>query len=103
MRLPPVPDRVMVRQDEGDWYAMNLETGELYSLNQSAADILSCCRRGLTLDEAVDEISSRHVAGLEKVRPDVIKTVARLKELGLVADAADAAASAAAAGKDDAQ
>jgi len=88
MKLPQVPGRVMLREDGGEWYAMNLETGNLFKLNRSAFDILSFCQRGLTVDEAVAEMSAHHQSGLDKIRPDIIKTIARFKEYGLLVETA---------------
>ncbi|MCL6450872.1 MAG: PqqD family protein [Acetobacteraceae bacterium] len=83
--LPRIKGSVMTRQEGEEYYALNLDTGELYRMNRSGWDILRCCQRGLTVEQAVAEIASQYEPGQEEaILEDVRESVGRLREMGFV-------------------
>ena len=83
--LPPIKKSVMTRQEGEEYYALNLDTGELYRMNKPGWDILRCCERGLTVEQAAAEIARQYEPGQEpSILEDVEETARHLKEMGFV-------------------
>jgi TPP-dependent 2-oxoacid decarboxylase len=86
--LPAIRDEIMLRDTDGEIFAINLEDGEIYQLNETAVKIFNLCQQEITLDEAVAQLAAEcTVSGQEGViREDVEETVSLFRELGFVVD-----------------
>ncbi len=88
MKLPTIRDEIMLRDTDGEMFAINLEDGEIYQLNETAIKIFNFCQQGITPDEAVTRLAAEcTVPGQEDViREDVQETVQVFRELGFLMD-----------------
>jgi Coenzyme PQQ synthesis protein D (PqqD) len=59
----------------------------LIMLNSSAALIWECCDGATTVDDMVRQLTVTHAADAAEIAEDVRRTVDKLAELGLVAEA----------------
>lgn len=86
MKLPAIKDEIMLRDTDGEMFAINLEDGEIYQLNETAVKIFNFCQQEITLDEAVTCLAAEcAVPGQEDViREDVQETVQVFRELGFL-------------------
>lgn len=83
MKLPPIKGEIMLRDTDGEVFAINLDDGEIYQLNDTAVRILTFCQQEITLDEAVARLATECTEpGQEDViREDVQETVSLFREL----------------------
>lgn len=88
MKLPAIRDEIMLRDTDGEMFAINLEDGEIYQLNETAVKIFGFCQHEITLDEAVTHLAAECTEpGQEDViREDVQETVQVFRELGFLMD-----------------
>ncbi|MFB1485097.1 PqqD family protein [Corallococcus sp. RDP092CA] len=85
MSLPRATSGVIVQQQDGAFFLLDTEGGEVFRVNETAAHIFELCQGDTSLDGAVASLALRlGAAGQEAViRADVQRTVARFQELGL--------------------
>ncbi|RYZ34706.1 MAG: PqqD family protein [Myxococcaceae bacterium] len=85
MSLPRTTSGVIVQQQDGAFFLMDTEGGEVFRVNETAARIFELCQRGTSLDGAVQSLA-RGLDALDQepaIREDVQRTVAQFQELGL--------------------
>ena len=86
-RLPQTLEEVILQEQQGECFLLDTGSGEVYSVNPTAARIFSLCRSGATFKEAVRDLLS----GLQpplmeaEVLDDVCSTVQRFQQLGICA------------------
>lgn len=86
MSLPTIRDEIMLRETEGQTFAINLDDGEMYQLNPTALKIFDFCKEGITFDEAVARLAAEcdQPGQEEAIREDVEATIKQLGELGFL-------------------
>ncbi|MFM7201004.1 MAG: PqqD family protein [Myxococcota bacterium] len=85
MLTPRVLDTVMLQEEGGESFALDLESGEVFSLNPTAAQILRMCQLGRSLPDITAQLLSETLepADPELVKEDVEETVQTFISLGL--------------------
>lgn len=84
VQLPKVRNHILIRKRNGESFAVNLQNGEIYSLNETAIRILELCKNEVRLDEAVQTISKEFKGDLAKVRKDVTSTIKTFRKYGFL-------------------
>lgn len=85
-RLPSPRRGVVVRQENADHFAVDLDTGDIFEMNESAAFILDACRRGLTFGALVDEMAARYGAvPREELARDADELLREMRKANLLA------------------
>ena len=85
MLLPRPRANVSICREQLEVFLVDAERGEIYQLNETAAQIFAACAAGFTVDQAVAVL----LAGLsepdqaELVRSDVCAVIEQLLELGV--------------------
>jgi len=64
--------------------ALNLATGEYYSMNEPAARMWSLLADGYSEKEIVDDIISRYTTSVEETKRDLARLIRELVEKGLL-------------------
>ncbi|MCY1032847.1 PqqD family protein [Corallococcus sp. BB11-1] len=85
MSLPRTTSGVIVQQQDGAFFLMDTEGGEVFRVNETAARIFELCRGGTSLEDAVQTLArGLEAQGQEAaILADVQRTVAQFQELGL--------------------
>ncbi|MBN8230637.1 PqqD family protein [Corallococcus macrosporus] len=85
MNLPHATSGVIVQQQDGAFFLLDTEGGEVFRVNETAARIFELCQGGTSLEGAVASLAQRlNATGQEEaIRADVQRTVAQFQELGL--------------------
>jgi hypothetical protein len=85
MLLPRANPEILVKEEHGDFFLLDTESGEVYRVNATAARIFSYCQAGSSYAEAVRGLATLFRAeGQEQtVLEDVQDTVRQLQQLGL--------------------
>ncbi len=81
MKLPKIKDEIMVRREEDDFYVIDIEKGEIYRLNRTAAAIFESCRENLSLEELITRLSEGKEEELTLIKQDVLETIKKFREL----------------------
>lgn len=81
MKLPKIKDEIMVRKEEHDFYVIDMEKGEMYRLNRTAAEIFQACRENLSLEEIITRLSEGKEEELALIKQDVLETIKKFSEL----------------------
>jgi hypothetical protein len=83
--LPRAVSGVIVQQQDGAFFLMDTEGGEVFRVNESAARIFELCQGGMSLEGAVASLArGLDATGQEDlIRADVRRTVATFQQLGL--------------------
>jgi len=85
MEMPRVLETVLLREEGGEAFALEIDSGEVFALNGTAAQILHLCQQG----QNIPQITAALLAGLteptpaEVVQQDVEETLQTFVELGL--------------------
>jgi len=88
MKLPAIKDEIMLRDADDAVFAINLDDGEMYRLNETARKIFTFCQEGLDEDDAVSMLAAEcEEPGQEDViLKDIRATVGLLRQLGFTED-----------------
>lgn len=83
--LPRATQGVMVQQQGDEYFLLDTNNGEVFSINESAARIFQACQEQGTFSGLVEALKSASGAvGQERmILEDVRRAVRRLQELGL--------------------
>lgn len=84
MLLPKVKNHILVRKGNGESFAVNLRSGEIYTLNETALRILELCKKEVSFDEAVDRIAREFEGNPAEVKRDVLSTIKTFKKCGFL-------------------
>lgn len=87
MLTPRVLDTVMLQEESGEFFALDLNTGEVFSLNSTAAQILRMCEQGLALPEMISHLRQalHEPVDPQLIQQDVEETLQTFVHLGLCA------------------
>ncbi|TSC23899.1 PqqD family protein [Corallococcus sp. Z5C101001] len=85
LSLPRATSGVIVQQQDGAFFLLDTEGGEVFRVNETAARIFELCQSGTSLDGAVASLarSAGAVGQDADIREDVQRTVEQFLELGL--------------------
>ncbi|RKG99726.1 PqqD family protein [Corallococcus sp. CA053C] len=85
LSLPRATSGVIVQQQDGAFFLLDTEGGEVFRVNETAARIFELCQSGTTLDGAVQSLAKglNAVDQEPDIRADVQRTVEQFQELGL--------------------
>jgi hypothetical protein len=85
MILPKARPGVIVQHENGDFFLVDTEGGEVFEVNATAVKIYRLCQSGASYEGAVAALSEElTVAGQEaEILADVRDTVGRFQALGL--------------------
>lgn len=84
MLLPKVKNHILVRKGNRESFAVNLRSGEIYTLNETALRILELCKKEVSFDEAVDRIAREFEGNPAEVKKDVLSTIKTFKKCGFL-------------------
>ena len=79
-------DTALVKPQTEGAIALNLATGEYYSMNEASARMWSLLADGCSEKEIVDDIVSRYSASPEEVKRDLARLIRDLLEKGLLVE-----------------
>ena len=77
---------VTAREVGDDLLLLNTETHRIHQLNATASFIWRCCEKSATAEEIADWMIAKFAVDEHKALRDVVETLSRLCELGLVVD-----------------
>ncbi|UCG24061.1 MAG: PqqD family protein [Chloroflexota bacterium] len=82
-KYKPTEDALVKPLGEGAT-ALNLATGEYYSMSETAARMWSLLVEGRSENEIVDDITSSYATSSEEAKSDLMRLVRELVERGLL-------------------
>ena len=83
MRYRPTRHALVKPLDDGAM-ALNVATGEYYSLNETAARMWLLLEEGCSANEIVATIVSEYAAATEQVERDLTQLICELKRINLI-------------------
>ena len=75
---------VVVREIEGETLVLDRQSGKVHQFNTTAGFIWACCDGLSTVSDIVNRLSVEYDLPSADVEPDVVDTIGRLHELGLL-------------------
>ena len=87
MELPQtvkISESALIQKVSGEMVILDMESGQYYTLNEVASDMLDHLQAGLTLDAVVEQICAKYEAAESEVKADLEEMLAHLLEKQLV-------------------
>ena len=75
---------VVVREIEGETLVLDRQSGKVHQFNTTAGFIWACCDGLSTVSDIVNRLSVEYVLPSADVEPDVVDTIRKFHELGLL-------------------
>jgi hypothetical protein len=79
--LPKIRKTILIRKSKEESFAVNLGSGEMFSLNETAAKILELCKEGVSLEKAVEIIAKEFQGTPSEVEKDIRSTLEDFRKL----------------------
>lgn len=84
MLLPKVKNHILIRKGNSESFAVNLKSGEIYTLNETALRILVLCKEEANFNDALDRITKEFEGDPAEVKKDILSTIKAFKKYGFL-------------------
>lgn len=84
--IPARRSDVLVREIEGETLVLDHQSGKVHQFNATAGFIWACCDGLSTVSDIAGRLSVEYGVSAADLEPDVISTIGKFHELGLLVD-----------------